>query len=469
MLLKGVRHFAACAVWLAAGVADCGGDTRVIALQLNHAVHELFANFSLLAISLTRPIALFGWGAIVWLLLIALVAAVLSCAAVWVRLRAKTYELAGLLEAQRKIEQLDIARNQVLETIAHNSPLPESMERLALAVEQQFPGSLCAVVMPADGGPVFASANSPVLVAPGVPEELQSTFAAAIAASVVCGCSDPVEKTAAQIANSLLSILRNAGLSFQEAYTTALFSTSAGMAGLLFLFVGEISPAEAERAKSNILPSASRLASLARDQSSMHQRLIHEARHDSLTGLPNRVVAEDRLEQALARAQRNSKGFAVFCIDLDDFKAINDVRGHEVGDGVLRAVASRLRASIRYSDTLARMGGDEFWAILEDCCDVAAAERAAQALVTALEDPVCVDSQQLNVSASVGIAMYPADGANATQLRRHADQAMYRAKSLGGHRISLWSGEDLEAGSASVLSPHDEQANAQLRASVKAP
>jgi diguanylate cyclase (GGDEF)-like protein len=88
---------------------------------------------------------------------------------------------------------------------------------------------------------------------------------------------------------------------------------------------------------------------------------------------------------------------------------------------------------------LARMGGDEFWAILEDCSDHEHAQIAAQSLITVLEDPISVNGRQLNVSASVGIAMYPADGANATQLKRHADQAMYRAKSNGGKQIAFWS------------------------------
>lgn len=163
------------------------------------------------------------------------------------------------------------------------------------------------------------------------------------------------------------------------------------------------------------------------------------ARHDNLTGLPNRVVAEDRLGQALARAKRHNKTFAVLCIDLDGFKTINDELGHDAGDEVLRAIAVRLHDRVRHSDTLARAGGDEFWAILEDCSGPHSAKLAAQSLVAALEEPVCLHGQLLTVSASVGIAMYPNDGMNAAQLKHHADQAMYCAKSHGGRQTCFWS------------------------------
>jgi diguanylate cyclase (GGDEF)-like protein len=173
----------------------------------------------------------------------------------------------------------------------------------------------------------------------------------------------------------------------------------------------------------------------------MHERLLHEAHHDSLTGLPNRMVAEDRLEQALARADRARKQFAVFCIDLDGFKAINDELGHDAGDEILRCVGMRLQKNLRHSDTLARVGGDEFVVLIEDCPGAAAAQAVAQSLITSLQQPFLLSERQLRVSASIGVAMYPADANNATQLRRNADLAMYCAKSLGGSQVALWSGE----------------------------
>jgi len=414
-----------------------------------------------------EPVDLLGAREVAWgALLVPLIAAAAIAWAALLRHQVgmKTRALECILQAQLKAQQFDAARNEVLESIAHNAPLPESMERLAAALEQQIPGSLCAIVLPGETKSFTGTDTSPALIAPRLREDLQPVFAAAVASALVCGWNDPLEITGTPIASTLLQILRNAGLPFQAAHSTVLFSTTASMGGLLLLFAGQDSAVEMQRAKDNLLPSASRLASLARNQGFMHERLLHEARHDSLTGLPNRAVAEDRLEQALARAQRNSKAFAVLCIDLDGFKVINDELGHEVGDGVLRAVASRLRKRIRHSDTLARMGGDEFWAILEDCSGISAAQMGAQALITALEEPVSFDGRSLNISASVGIAVYPADGANATQLKRHADQAMYLAKGQGGKRISFWSAEHVGA----LGFPAASAAKRPLRNSAKA-
>src|SRR5262249_49528276 len=155
----------------------------------------------------------------------------------------------------------------------------------------------------------------------------------------------------------------------------------------------------------------------------MHERLVFDARHDALTGLPNRTVSEDRLEQALARAQRRKQMFAVLCIDLDGFKAVNDNLGHQVGDDLLRAVSTRLRSRIRCSDTLARSGGDEFLAIIEDCHGDAAVQAVAESLVASLHEPINLESKTVSISGSVGIAMFPTDGKQAAELRRNADQA----------------------------------------------
>jgi len=194
----------------------------------------------------------------------------------------------------------------------------------------------------------------------------------------------------------------------------------------------------------NVLHSASRLVSLARDHWHMHERMLFDARHDALTGLPNRTLSEDRLEQALARARRRKQIFAVVCIDLDGFKSINDNLGHDAGDELLRTVAVRLRARIRHSDTLARVGGDEFLAIIEDCSGDSAAQSVAESLIAALQEPATLEGKTVSISGSIGIAMYPVDGKNAGELKRNADQAMYRAKNRNGGQICFWSGEPQE-------------------------
>jgi len=172
----------------------------------------------------------------------------------------------------------------------------------------------------------------------------------------------------------------------------------------------------------------------------VEERLHHLAHHDSLTGLPNRVLLQERLQDMVLRAQRHNSRLAVLCIDLDHFKPINDALGHEVGDQVLQGVAQRLTCCLRKSDTVARLGGDEFMVLLDELRDVDEAGWMAQNIVELLAEPFNLAGQRLRLSASIGIACYPLDGKSADVLRRHADQAMYIAKGQGKNAYSYFSG-----------------------------
>ncbi|MFN2449623.1 MAG: diguanylate cyclase domain-containing protein [Candidatus Baltobacteraceae bacterium] len=152
---------------------------------------------------------------------------------------------------------------------------------------------------------------------------------------------------------------------------------------------------------------------------------------DSLTGLPNRVLFDDRMRQTIGAAKRYGRGFAVMYLDLDDFKDVNDRFGHSQGDRLLKAVVERLTGVLRESDTLARFGGDEF-VILQPVVDGAAdAADLAQKLVNALRDPVEIEGHVQAVSTSIGVALYPGDGVDAAELLESADRALYRAKRAG--------------------------------------
>jgi diguanylate cyclase (GGDEF)-like protein/PAS domain S-box-containing protein len=166
--------------------------------------------------------------------------------------------------------------------------------------------------------------------------------------------------------------------------------------------------------------------------------IIHQAYHDALTNLPNRVLFKDRLEQALAFAHRmRHKKVALLFIDLDRFKLVNDSLGHAVGDQLLQQVATRLRGIGRQSDTLARLGGDEFTILLPDVDHVEEARGVADKVIAALKQPFVIEGRDIFVSASIGISMYPDDGADVDVLMKHADTAMYRVKKEGrnGFRI----------------------------------
>lgn len=159
------------------------------------------------------------------------------------------------------------------------------------------------------------------------------------------------------------------------------------------------------------------------------ERLAHEASHDALTGLPNRSLFLDRLDQALHRGARSGEPFAIAMIDVDRFKPVNHLLGHEAGDAVLRSIAQRLRECLRESDSAARFGGDEFALLLTD---TEAPSRVLDSIARACAEPVPIEgAEPLVVSLSIGVGVYPRDGCDASALLRHADQAMYRVKRTG--------------------------------------
>jgi diguanylate cyclase (GGDEF)-like protein len=168
------------------------------------------------------------------------------------------------------------------------------------------------------------------------------------------------------------------------------------------------------------------------------EELNHLARHDALTGLPNRRAFQDRLEHALARAQRSGERFALLFIDVDNFKTINDRWGHEGGDVVLKIVAMRLDATTRKADAVARMGGDEFVVLLDNPAHREDIATIAEKLLDSVHSPIQYGGQELHVGFSIGISQYPEDGNTAAALMARADQAMYETKSAGrnGFRFS---------------------------------
>jgi len=167
-------------------------------------------------------------------------------------------------------------------------------------------------------------------------------------------------------------------------------------------------------------------------------RIEHMALHDSLTGLPNRMLLQSRAGQTLARALRDSGNFALALLDLDRFKQINDTLGHAIGDEVLKIVSQRLTDAVRSSDVVARMGGDEFALLLPDILRPEQATEVGQKILAAMAEVLVIESHRLHVSASIGIALYPVHGADLPALIRNADAAMYDAKARGRDAVSLY-------------------------------
>lgn len=157
----------------------------------------------------------------------------------------------------------------------------------------------------------------------------------------------------------------------------------------------------------------------------------HKAFHDALTGLPNRALLEDRLQQAMVQACRREGGLAVLFVDLDEFKPVNDRYGHRAGDEVLRYVARTLKACVREVDTVARIGGDEFVVVLTDVTEGTGVESIARLILDSLKQPLILDAATVSVSGSIGIAMFPGNGGDSACLLANADAAMYEAKRGG--------------------------------------
>jgi diguanylate cyclase (GGDEF)-like protein/PAS domain S-box-containing protein len=173
----------------------------------------------------------------------------------------------------------------------------------------------------------------------------------------------------------------------------------------------------------------------------LHEQLVHQANHDILTGLPNRALLEDRIAQTLAHASRYGHKAALLCLDLDRFKQINDTYGHAIGDVCLQEIGRRLSSRVRAVDTVARTGGEEFTVLLQEIAESEDAERVAADILRGLNEPYRHNGIDIDLTASLGIAVYPDHGTDPAVLWRDADTAMYRAKKSGGNQFMYVSQE----------------------------
>ena len=177
------------------------------------------------------------------------------------------------------------------------------------------------------------------------------------------------------------------------------------------------------------------------DRKAIEDKLVYQATHDPLTGLPNRVLLYDRLQQAMLHAKRHNQIVALLFLDLDKFKSVNDTYGHIVGDKLLTEVASRLSDSLKESDTIARLGGDEFVIIIPELMSEEQAIPVAERVLEALSKPFTIEGHELTVSACIGISCCPKDGSDFDTLANNADACMYKARESGSNNFILYSDE----------------------------
>ncbi|MGP0076504.1 MAG: EAL domain-containing protein [Bryobacteraceae bacterium] len=339
-----------------------------------------------------------------------------------------------------RLQSLEKNRNRVLEMVAENESIATILDEVVHLVEAQCPGALCSLLLLKDEMLTWAAA-------PGFPPEglrllkpfrvLRDTAGLAVAEVArgtvfwddVRGCPFWADRThlAAQ-------------LGIESCRSTPILSGDGMLLGMLALHykAGQTR----DEGDAELLQAASRLAARALEQRGFTERLEFQARHDSLTGLPNRSYFMQLLEAALVDASERSGSLAVLFIDLDRFKQINDILGHAMGDRLLKEVGQRLKRLLTEDDLAGRMGGDEFTIVLTRQPDEQAAVLASQEFLNAFRAPHQIEDNELFVTASIGVALFPRHGQSVAELLRNADLAMYHAKNTGKNDVMVFRAKD---------------------------
>ena len=327
----------------------------------------------------------------------------------------------------------EVSCNRILEMVGRNEPQEITLEALAHVVESRSVGGK-AIISLLDGQQLRVQAAPAFLggveITDGLPDDLLTAR------------FDPHSPATPDIEAMNVPETRFAGESDWMPHRAVV--SSAGLKSCLWRPVcsstGEVigtvavywptgeAPGAAEHEN---LASAAKLAGLAIEHWRLYRQLAQQALHDPLTALPNRTLFQDRLQYSIGLAQRDLRGIAVLWVDLDGFRSINESLGHRVGDTVLRGVAQRLTSCLRKSDTIARIGGDEFNIILRGVETQVSAEAVDRNIQQRLTRPIHVADQSVEITASIGISLYPAHGADPALLVRNADIAMYEAKRKG--------------------------------------
>jgi diguanylate cyclase (GGDEF)-like protein/PAS domain S-box-containing protein len=343
------------------------------------------------------------------------------------------------ITARKLEEMLEKDRSLILEQVAQNQPLPEILSRIVSMLEVQISGSRCSVLLLRDRKLWMGAA-------PNLPPEFSAALDGLVIGPDVGSCGTACFTGETIITEDIATDPRWEGYrelalphGLRACWSMPIPSNQGGVLGSFAIYHDRISrPSDHDL---EFMAMATRLAAVAIEHRLLTDQLSFQAQHDALTGLPNRLLFQDRLSQALALAERNQHQVAVLYMDLDRFKQINDTLGHSVGDDLLRQTASRLADCIRKSDTLARLGGDEFTVVLTELNDPQDAMRVAKKLLSTMHVPFQVAGRELFVSISLGISIYPDDGLDGETLMVHSDVAMYRAKEVGRDNFQWFAAE----------------------------
>jgi len=338
--------------------------------------------------------------------------------------------IARDITERKRAEALREGQQRVLELIAMDKPLHESLGALVRCIEEQSVGMVGSVLLAGEDGRVQQA------IAPSLDPVYAATLIGLESGPCNGSCGTAMYRRAPVIVSDILhdplwERYRDAATrqGLRACWSVPILSGNDKVLGTLALYYRDVrTPSDSEM---QLIDLAVRIATIAIERGQYEAYISHIAHHDPLTGLPNRILLEDRLRQAIAQAGRRNSRVALLFIDLDHFKHINDSLGHHVGDQLLQAAARRMEACLREGDSVARLGGDEFVVCISDVWQNRDAAAVAQKIQDGLSRPFIIEGHSLQVGCSIGIALYPLDGSDVGELMQSADAAMYEAKNKG--------------------------------------
>ncbi|MBI1175632.1 MAG: EAL domain-containing protein [Sideroxydans sp.] len=342
---------------------------------------------------------------------------------------------------RKRGEQRERIHNIALEKLAQGAPLYEVLETIVHGVEQERPGILCSILLLDQQGEHLLTGAAPSLPA----FYNQAIHGARIGAGVgSCG------NAAYTGSRTIVEDIQNhpywapfrelaARAELAACWSEPIRSSSGEILGTFAIYQQQ--PGGPSDADIDMIQTTCNLASIAIERKRTDELMWAHANYDPLTKLPNRRLFRDRLQQELKKSQRAELALALFFIDLDLFKEVNDTLGHDIGDMLLAEVASRIRGAVRDSDTVARISGDEFTVVLPELAETSRAEHVAQDILQTLAQPFQIEKEHIYISASIGITLYPADTSEIEELLKNADQAMYAAKKRGRNCFSYFTSQ----------------------------
>jgi diguanylate cyclase (GGDEF)-like protein len=337
-------------------------------------------------------------------------------------------------------QKLDNERARIFEYLAKGGELPTALEQVVHYVETARPECKCSILL------VDAENRLRTGAAPSLPAHYTAAIDGAAIGDGAGSCGTAAWRGETVIVEDIFShpywtpyrdLAKSAGVA--ACWSEPVRASDGKVMGTLAIY--RDTPAAPQTEDLELMRQASALSAIAIERKHIEEKMKHQASYDALTGLPNRRMFGDRLREEVAKAQRTGGKVALLFIDLDRFKNVNDTLGHNFGDRLLSDAAQRIRHSVRESDTVARLGGDEFVVIAPGIEQAATLGRLAQHLIDVLCAPFALEQHTAYISASIGIASYPADTDSSETLITHADQAMYAAKERGRNGYHFYSSE----------------------------